>query len=71
MGLGLKRDICLSITGLTKDQLYYVQTGNKTGPPPTAVTMWRDPATLIKYEVDNEDVVHKIVDIKLNPDLAN
>jgi len=71
MSLGLKRDNCLAITGLTKNQFYYRQKGTKPGRRASDVTLWRDPTTLIKYEVDNADVVQKIVEIKLNPDLAN
>ena len=71
MSLGLKRGDCLEITGLTKNQFYYINKGTKPGRRPSNVTLWRDPSTLIKYKVDNVDVVQKIVDIKLNPDLAN
>ncbi len=71
MSDGLKRDTCLSITGLTKNQFYYVSKGTKPGRRPSDVTIWRDPLTLIKYRVDNADIVQKIVEIKLNPDLAN
>jgi len=71
MSLGLKRDKCLAITGLTKNQFYYVQKGTKPGRRPSNITIWRDPCTLIKYNVDNVDVVQKIVDIKLNPDHTN
>jgi len=56
---------------LTKNQFYYVQKGTKPGRSPSDVTQWRDPSTLITYGVDNADVVQKIVEIKLNPDLAN
>jgi len=71
MSLGLKRDQCLIITGLTKNQFYYVQKGTKPGRSPSDITPWRDPSTLITYGVDNADLVQKIVDIKLNPDKAN
>ena len=71
MALGLKRDMCLKITGLTKHQLYYVSKGTKPGRRPTQTTQWRDPLTLITYSVANEEVVQKIVEIKLNPDQAN
>ena len=71
MAAGLKRDQCLRITGLTKNQFYYVQKGTKPGRRPSDTTVWRDPSTLIKYEVDNRDVVQKIVEIKLNPDHTN
>lgn len=71
MSQGLKRDCCLNITGLTKNQFYYVQSGVRPGCRPSNSTRWRDPSTKITYEVDNADVVQKIVEIKLNPDLAN
>jgi len=71
MSLGLGRDVCLAITGLTKDQFYYTLTGVKPGRRPTEMTIWRDADTLIRYQVDNEDVVDKIVEIKLNPDMPN
>ena len=71
MGLGMKRDQCLSITGLTKNQFYYVQKGTNPGRRRSDTTVWRDPWTMIKYEVDNRDVVQKIVEIKLNPDHTN
>lgn len=71
MSLGLKRDTCLKITGLTRHQLYYVSKGTKPGRSPTETTQWRDPSTLITYKVENEEVIQKIVEIKLNPDQAN
>lgn len=71
MSLGLKRAPCLSITGLTKNQLYYILKGSKPGRVPSTMTLWRDPSTLITYQVDNVDVVHKIVSIKLNPNQTN
>jgi len=67
----MKRDKCLEIVGLTKNQFYYVQNGNKPGRRPSSTTTWRDPSTLLEYQIDNEDVVQKIVDIKLNPDQTN
>jgi len=71
MSLGLKRDKCLDVTGLTKNQFYYVQKGAKPGRAPSQTTAWRDPNTLLKYEVDNVDLVQKIVEIKLDPDHTN
>jgi transposase InsO family protein len=71
MGKGLKRDQCLEIVGLSKNQFYYTSKGTKPGPTPTATTRWRDPNTLISYEVDNVEVVQKIIEIKLNPDHTN
>ncbi len=71
MGQGLRRDECLRITRLTKDQFYYIEKGTKPGRSPSDTTPWRDPATLINYEFDNRDVVQKIVEIKLDPDHTN
>ena len=71
MSLGLKRNHCLEITGLTRNQFYYRQKGTKPGRSPSNVTIWRDPSTLMKYEIDNVDVVQKIIEVKLNPNHTN
>ncbi len=71
MGSGIKRDRCLEIVGLTKNQYYYRQKGTKPGRQLTETTFWRDPNTLIMYKVDNVEVVQKIIDFKLNPDHTN
>lgn len=69
MGLGLRRDRCLDITGLTRNEFYYQEKGVKPGKRPSSMTRWRDPKTLLYYLVPNEEVIRKVVDIKLNPDL--
>lgn len=71
MSYGLNRDICLDITGMTRNQFYYDWKGTKPGKSPSIITVRRDPKTLEEQEVDNADVVKEIVEIKLNPDLAN
>lgn len=71
MSYGLNRNVCLSIAGLTRNQFYYKSKGSKPGRSPSNSTMKRDPESFEEYEVDNADVVSEIVDIKLNPDLAN
>lgn len=71
MNMGLKRDVCLLIVGITKDQLYHKPTGNKRGKKPSTTTTWRDPATMIIYQVTNESVINKSIEIKLDPDQAN
>ena len=71
MGQGLRRDPCLDIVGLTRNQFYYKQKGSKPGRTASATTIWRDPVTLTKYEVENKEVVEKIVEIKLHPDHTN
>jgi len=71
MGSGMSRDRCLEIVGLTKNQYYYRQKGTKPGRQLTETTLWRDPNTLIMYNVDNVEVVQKIIDFKLDPDHTN
>jgi len=71
MNKGLDRDTCLAITGLTKNQFYYTPTGTKKGKVASKNTPWRDPSTQILYEISNEDVVDKIVALKLDPDQTN
>lgn len=71
MAAGMNRKECLAIVGLTKHQYYYSQRGTKPGRQPTCTTTWRDPATGDEYEVDNLEVVDKIVTIKLDPDHSN
>lgn len=71
MSLGMTRDSCLDIVGLTKNQFYYEQTGGRRGKRPSSTTRWRDPATLLSHWIPNEKVVLKVVEIKLNPDLPN
>lgn len=67
---GLKRDTCLDIVGLTKNQYYYVPTGNKPGKRPTKWTRYRDPVTLEEKLVDENHIVTKVVELKTNPDQA-
>ena len=71
MSLGMKRDKALEIVGLTKNQFYHKSTGVKVGKKPSKTTIWRDPDTMIKNEVDNENVVQAMVEIKLDSDQSN
>ena len=68
MGLGLKRDVCLNLVGLTSNQFYYQSTGTKPGRRASQTTTWRDPNTQLNYEIDNLVIVDKVVEIKLDPD---
>lgn len=68
---GLKRDRCLSIVGLSKNQFYTIPSGLQPGRPPSNVTKWRDPDTMRYYDVDNLDVIDKIIVLKLDPDHPN
>lgn len=71
MSKGLMRDQCLEIVNLSKNQFYYIPNGKRPGKAPSVTTRWRDPQTEIQYEIDNKEVVNKIVEIKLNPDHSN
>jgi len=71
MGKGLIRDTCLRILNLSKNQFYYKSTGQKPRRRASKTTTYRDPETLEISEVNNEEVVQRIVEIKLDPDHAN
>lgn len=71
MGLGLNRDICLALVGLSKNQFYYISNGRKPGKRASKLTEYRSPETLEVSHVDESHMVKKIVDIKTNPDQAN
>lgn len=71
MGLGLTRNRILEITGLTKHQFYHPASGKKPGRQGSQTTRYKEPATGIISMVENTEVVDKIVDIKLKPDLPN
>ena len=71
MSLGLNRDVCLPIVGLTRNQFYYSSKGTKPGKGVSNHTIWRNPKTKEEQIIDNAEVVKKIVEIKLNPDLSN
>lgn len=71
MGLGMRRDQCLSIAQLSKHQFYQPLSGQRVGRQGTTITRRKDMATSEIREVDNKEVVDEIVAIKLNPDLPN
>lgn len=71
MAKGLKRDVCLAITTLSKNQFYYVSNGRKPGKRPSLFTGFRDPLTLEEQMVNEPEMVAKIVEIKLNPNHGN
>ncbi len=68
-GLGMER--CLSLVGITKNQYYHKPTGKKVGRRPSTTTVRKNPWNGDVTEVDNVDVVSRIVEIKLDPDQAN
>jgi putative transposase len=71
MSQGLRREDCLSIAKLTKNQYYYIPTGSKPGRRASTFTNYRDPDTQSMKKISNEEVLDKIVEIKSNPDLSN
>jgi len=71
MNLGLRRAQVLSITGLTKHQLYHTSTGEKPGKRATQVTKWKDHESQLVIDRPNEELVEAIIEILANPDLPN
>ncbi len=71
MSMGLKRDRCLAILGLSKNQLYHKATEMSPGRRPTTHTAYKDRDTNTIISVDNSVVVSEILEIKRNPDLSH
>lgn len=71
MAKGLKRDHCLTILNITKSEFYYSSTGTKSGKSPSFWTNYRDPKTMKMKLVSNEDVVKRIIELKLDQDHPN
>lgn len=69
MSFGLRRNRCLELTGMTRNEFYYQEKGVKPGKRASSMTRWRNPRTLNEYLVPNEEVIKQVVDIKLNPDM--
>lgn len=71
MGKGIKRDDCLQIVGLSKNQFYHVSNGRKPGKRPTSHTLYRDPETREEKQVNENKMVLEITKLKTNPDHAD
>jgi transposase InsO family protein len=71
MAKGLTRDKGLEIVDLTKNQFYAKRSDKKPGKAPTVMTLYRDPQSLEKWYVNDEDLMNEVVAIKLNPNLPN
>lgn len=67
MALGMKRDMALQITGLTKHQLYYKPKGGKRGRPPSTHTVRMEGAEPVNYA--NGAVVDLMKENHSDPDL--
>ncbi|WP_418065037.1 DDE-type integrase/transposase/recombinase [Salinivirga cyanobacteriivorans] len=66
IGFGLRRDIALSIAGVTKHQYYYKSLGKRPGRKPTSTTeKLEDGQKIIK---NNSFVIKKIKNIQSDPD---
>ena len=68
---GMSIDKCLDIVGISKNQYYYKLTGNKPGRKPSTVTSKLNHSNGDIISIPNEQVVKRIVDIKLDPDHSN
>ena len=62
----MKRDLAISIVGITRHQLYYEQKAGKQGRKPSATTQKRDEDNL--READNSEVLNEITAIASDPD---
>jgi len=71
MNYGLSREVVLSITGLTKHQLYHTSQGGKPGKRPTQVTWLKDHHTQQVIQRPNEELIVAIIKVLSNPDLPN
>ncbi len=68
---GLSLDRCFEITGMTKNQFYYKQSGKKRGRRPSTNTHYKAKSSKDAELIDTTTVVKRIVDVKLDPDHAN
>lgn len=66
IGLGLPRNVALSISEVTKHQYYYTSKGKRPGRKPTSTTEKLEGCQ--KIIKSNADVVHEIKDIQSDPD---
>lgn len=71
MSDGLKRDSCLSILGLSKNQLYHKNGVQRPGRRPTTDTYYKDRKDRTIVSVENSVIVDQIIKIKENPDLSH
>jgi len=71
MNYGLSRDMVLTITGLSKHQLYHNSNGKKPGKRATQITKCKDHTTQLIEEKPNEELVTAIIKILSNPDMPN
>lgn len=68
MSMGLRRDTCLHIVGLSKNQFYHISNGLKPGRKPSHFTRYRNPETLEEKMIDENKMVLAITTLKNNPD---
>jgi len=67
IGWGLRRDVALSICGITRHQYYYEKSNGKGGVKPSTHTYQIDSQGSV-VEVNNEKVIEDVVEIKSNPE---
>ena len=68
MNKGLSRKIVLSITRVTRHQLYYKMKESNAGRLPSVVTKYKDNETQEITKKPNTEVVDQIIKIKQDPD---
>jgi putative transposase len=71
MNKGLSRKIVLSITRVTRHQLYYKMKESNAGRLPSVVTKYKDNETQEITKKPNTEVVDQIIKIKQDPDQSN
>ncbi len=71
MSKGLSRDTVLSISDVTRHQLYHRPGENRPGRQASKVTLYKDNLTQELLEVPNQKVVDEIIKIKQDPDQSN
>ena len=69
MARGLKRDICLALLRLRKNQFYYKLSGASPGNRQSEYIAHFD--GVHRKQVSNDDVIERIIQIKSNADLPN
>lgn len=71
MNKGLSRDTALSISGVTRHQLYYRPSLKRPGRKASEFTLYKDNETQELLEVPNSKVVDEVIKIKRDPDQSN
>ena len=71
MSLGMTRQVALSITRVTRHQLYHKPSNNPVGRKVSVFTLKKDLQTGLIQEISNDAIVRAIIGIKEDPDQAD